>query len=400
MDQPFEIRIARESANDDTVTVQEWHFPNGAKVKAYEIVVSLETSKAVLEVEAEVEGYLEILVPAGTVAEVGTIIGRLRSVSVSASVSARKQFEEGNGRGFGQGRDGELPVAIGKVRYSKLALAMMAHHGISAEALPQHGLVRKQDVEEVLRRTGSGDEDESRTGILDGDGDRSGTGILDGDGDRSGAGILDGDGDHQNQGQKVVPLALPTLTPTADRVGNASPPDGKAAPVVGFFSDARKSAGERGKGVVWVGLNYIFRNYFLGHLARWAPLGINLLIHRLRGVKMGKGVYIDPSATIETAYPENITIGNDVRITANAIIMTHIKAPHALRNQGIIPLVKQPVVLEDHCFIGVNAVIMPGVTIGRGSVVTSGSVVLTNVPPAVMVTGNPAKIVKRLTPVQ
>lgn len=59
---------------------------------------------------------------------------------------------------------------------------------------------------------------------------------------------------------------------------------------------------------------------------------------------------------------------------------------HALWNEGIIPLVKQPVVLEDHCFIGVNAVIMPGVTIGRGSVVTSGSVVLTNVPPAVMVT--------------
>ncbi len=366
MDQPFEIKIARESANDDTVTVQEWHFPNGAKVKAGDIVVSLETSKAVLEVEAEVSGYLEILVPVGTVAEVGAVIGVLRSESVSSSVSgsasasasARKQFEDL--------QVAALPVAIGKARYSKLALAMMAHHGIAAEALPQHGLVRKQDVEAYLQGLETKDADN----------------VM------------------------VTPEALPTLTPHADRVGNAVPPvgntgspDGNAAPAVGFFSDARKSAGERGKGIVWVGLNYIFRNYFLGHLARWAPLGINLLIHRLRGVKMGKGVYIDPSATIETAYPENITIGNDVRITANAIIMTHIKAPHALRNQGIIPLVKQPVVLEDHCFIGVNAVIMPGVTIGRGSVVTSGSVVLTNVPPAVMVTGNPAKIVKRLNPV-
>ncbi len=364
MDQPFEIKIARESANDDTVTVQEWHFPNGAKVKAGDIVVSLETSKAVLEVEAEVEGYLEILVPAGTVAEVGTVIGMLRLSS--SSVSARKQFEAEKGQGFGQGHERTLPEAIGKARYSKLALAMMAHHGIAAEALPQHGLVRKQDVEAYLQ----GLETREADNLM------------------------------------VTPEALPTLTPHADRVGNAVPPvgntgnpDGNAAPAVGFFSDARKSAGERGKGIVWVGLNYIFRNYFLGHLARWAPLGINLLIHRLRGVKMGKGVYIDPSATIETAYPENITIGNDVRITANAIIMTHIKAPHTLRNQGIIPLVKQPVVLEDHCFIGVNAVIMPGVTIGRGSVVTSGSVVLTNVPPAVMVTGNPAKIVKRLNPV-
>jgi acetyltransferase-like isoleucine patch superfamily enzyme len=406
MDQPFEIKIARESANDDTVTVQEWHFPNGAKVKAGDIVVSLETSKAVLEVEAEVEGYLEILVPAGTVAEVGTVIGVLNILSSSS----RKEFEAEKGQGFGQGQARELPLAIGKARYSKLALAMMAHHGIAAEALPQHGLVRKQDVEAYLRQqdpeNGGGEElvknaadhtlAHTQTVLalptLTPHADRVGNAV-------SPPSTITVD-------DNVVPLALPTLTPHADRVGNAVPPvgntgnpDGNAAPAVGFFSDARKSAGERGKGIVWVGLNYIFRNYFLGHLARWAPLGINLLIHRLRGVKMGKGVYIDPSATIETAYPENITIGNDVRITANAIIMTHIKAPHALRNQGIIPLVKQPVVLEDHCFIGVNAVIMPGVTIGRGSVVTSGSVVLTNVPPAVMVTGNPAKIVKRLNPV-
>lgn len=393
MDQPFEIKIARESANDDTVTVQEWHFPNGAKVKAGDIVVSLETSKAVLEVEAEVEGYLEILVPAGTVAEVGTVIGVLNILSSSS----RKEFEAEKGQGFGQGQARELPLAIGKARYSKLALAMMAHHGIAAEALPQHGLVRKQDVEAYLRQQDpeNGGSEELVENSADQTLAHSQTVIslptLTPSADMVGNAVSPPS--TITVDDNVVPLALPTLTPRADRVGNAP----KA---VGFFSDARKSAGERGKGIVWVGLNYIFRNYFLGHLARWAPLGINLLIHRLRGVKMGKGVYIDPSATIETAYPENITIGNDVRITANAIIMTHIKAPHALRNQGIIPLVKQPVVLEDHCFIGVNAVIMPGVTIGRGSVVTSGSVVLTNVPPAVMVTGNPAKIVKRLTPVQ
>ncbi|MFN8393048.1 MAG: hypothetical protein U0176_00060 [Bacteroidia bacterium] len=90
----------------------------------------------------------------------------------------------------------------------------------------------------------------------------------------------------------------------------------------------------------------VFRNYLLGHMAKMAPLGINLLIHRLRGVKMGKGVYIDPSATVETAYPENITIGNDVRITANAIIMTHIR-PHTPCATMAVPLVESPVVLED-----------------------------------------------------
>lgn len=54
----------------------------------------------------------------------------------------------------------------------------------------------------------------------------------------------------------------------------------------------------------------------------------------------------------------------------------------------------QPVVIEDHCFIGVNSVIMPGVTVGKAAVVASGAVVVTSVPPYTMVAGNPAKVVK------
>lgn len=56
----------------------------------------------------------------------------------------------------------------------------------------------------------------------------------------------------------------------------------------------------------------------------------------------------------------------------------------------------QPEVLEDHtiCFIGVNSVIMPGVTVGKAAVVASGAVVITSVPPYTMVAGNPAKVVK------
>ena len=64
----------------------------------------------------------------------------------------------------------------------------------------------------------------------------------------------------------------------------------------------------------------------------------------------------------------------------------------------MMPLVLKPVVLEDHCFIGVNSVLMPGVTIGAGAVVASGSVVLGNVPPFTVVAGNPAKPVKTLKP--
>jgi maltose O-acetyltransferase len=46
-----------------------------------------------------------------------------------------------------------------------------------------------------------------------------------------------------------------------------------------------------------------------------------------------------------------------------------------------------------HCFIGMNAMILPGVSVGPGSIVGAGSVVTKDVPADTVVAGNPAKIV-------
>ena len=54
----------------------------------------------------------------------------------------------------------------------------------------------------------------------------------------------------------------------------------------------------------------------------------------------------------------------------------------------------KPVVIEDNVWIGVNSVILPGVTIGRGSVISANSVVVKDIPPMVVAGGNPAVIIK------
>jgi acetyltransferase-like isoleucine patch superfamily enzyme len=55
-----------------------------------------------------------------------------------------------------------------------------------------------------------------------------------------------------------------------------------------------------------------------------------------------------------------------------------------------------PVVLQDNVWVGMGAVILKGVTIGENSIVAAGAIVTADVPPNVVVAGNPARIVKEL----
>jgi acetyltransferase-like isoleucine patch superfamily enzyme len=61
---------------------------------------------------------------------------------------------------------------------------------------------------------------------------------------------------------------------------------------------------------------------------------------------------------------------------------------------GDQPLIEKSVMIKDHVWIGSHAVILPGVTLGRSSVIAAGAVVTHDVPPYAVVAGVPAKIVR------
>jgi|GraSoiStandDraft_51_1057287.scaffolds.fasta_scaffold228102_2 acetyltransferase-like isoleucine patch superfamily enzyme len=122
------------------------------------------------------------------------------------------------------------------------------------------------------------------------------------------------------------------------------------------------------------------KNRFLQRLAMSLPGGksIRVALNRLRGVQIGKDVWIGPEALIETAYPHMVTIGDRVLIGVRTTILAHFREVMGVR-------------IKDDVYIGACAVILPGVTIGEGAVVSAGSVVTTSVPPMTLVQGNPAK---------
>lgn len=92
-----------------------------------------------------------------------------------------------------------------------------------------------------------------------------------------------------------------------------------------------------------------------------------------------------------------VTIGCHVNlaqgITVTALNHNFEDSDKRIDEQGVSTT---PVIIEDDIWIGANAVILPGVTIGNHSVVAAGAVVTKNIPPHSLVAGVPAKIIKQI----
>jgi acetyltransferase-like isoleucine patch superfamily enzyme len=127
-------------------------------------------------------------------------------------------------------------------------------------------------------------------------------------------------------------------------------------------------------------------NRVLHFLARHGAGATSLrpLLHRWRGVKIGRDVFIGDEVYIENEYPECVEIGNGVQISIRAIMLAHT------RGAGKI-------VIDDHAYIGPNVVIACSGTrtlrIGTGAVISAGCVITRDVAPQVLVSNEPPRAV-------
>ncbi|MBQ8158202.1 MAG: acyltransferase [Prevotella sp.] len=92
-----------------------------------------------------------------------------------------------------------------------------------------------------------------------------------------------------------------------------------------------------------------------------------------------------------------VTIGSDVNL-AQGVVVTALNHNFSIKeetigNQGVSTA---QIIIDDDVWIGANAVILPGVHIGRHSVVAAGAVVTKDVPPRTVVAGVPATVIKNI----
>jgi len=127
---------------------------------------------------------------------------------------------------------------------------------------------------------------------------------------------------------------------------------------------------------VYIGHNTILKGYYRNEMVigdhTW--VGQGCFFHSAGGIEIGRAVGIGPMVKILTS--------------------------HHKEDESNIPVIfneleSKGVVLEDGCDVGVGSILLPGITIGEGSIIGAGSVVTKDVPPYHVVSGVPARIMRK-----
>lgn len=141
-----------------------------------------------------------------------------------------------------------------------------------------------------------------------------------------------------------------------------------------------------------------------------------VLVFHPENIEIGNNVYVGHNAMLKGYYKNTMKIGDNTWIGQGCFLHSGggltigkfvgigplVKIlTHAHKEEGVkkpILLCEQEykiVVIKDNCDIGIGAIILPGVSIGEGSIIGAGAVVTRNVEPYSVVAGVPAKLIRK-----
>lgn len=122
----------------------------------------------------------------------------------------------------------------------------------------------------------------------------------------------------------------------------------------------------------------------------WRYLTSSHAYARHIGVNFGKNNYFG-TKRIWSSEPYLITIGNNCQLT-DCMLITHGGGASVRKNHPDFDCFGK-ITIGNYVYIGANAIVLPGVTIGDNSLIAAGSIVTKSVPSNVVVAGNPARII-------
>lgn len=122
-------------------------------------------------------------------------------------------------------------------------------------------------------------------------------------------------------------------------------------------------------------------------------------------VKVGKLCHIGHNTHLhgggQLIIGDYVGIASDARVYSASNFYEDPKKSDRFVNMSVMAppkeqyILKKPVIIEDHAFIGIGAIVLPGVKIGKGAIIGAGSIVNTDIPRFTIAIGSPARVVKK-----
>jgi len=373
----IEIKAPRITVNDDFVELVEWHVTEGSFVTKGSPLCSIETSKTSFEMPAERNGFVKILVGEG------------QRFSIQETVCLLYENSEDL---LGDGPNQKPTVDQSKSREAtRKALELAENLGIDMKQINREGIIREQDVRDFYTANPNKPAEFQQS--------------VQSSIEEVGKDLPSKPVSLSENITRTVRFALrsvlyaamwilyrvPILSSLVEMLVRSYPPGGVGLALrAAYYRNALMHMGDKVK----IGTGVLFTSPESIDIGDHSHIDTNVRIvgrSSTRPVRIGKGVHIGSGTIIYGS--GGVTIGDYTAVAAGSIIYTARNLPEnpSLPGQLISMshaapkdkqyVVRDEVVIEDYAFIGLNVSILPGVTIGRGSIVNSGAVVAKNVRP-------------------
>lgn len=130
-----------------------------------------------------------------------------------------------------------------------------------------------------------------------------------------------------------------------------------------------------------------------------APRKLRPWILKKTGAKIGKNVFIGSRVYFDTGHADLMTIEDNAHITARCLLLCHqrdISSYYIGDDASKLRYITGKIHIKKGAMIGMNTMIMPGVTIGEGAIIGAYSLVTKDIPAWTIATGRPARVVKKI----